>query len=137
MKIINGSDEKNGKGFYDYAPGVPKRLWAGLTQFQKDVRIIETTTIEEVKFRFLATQALEAARAMDEKIVLDAREADIGAILGFGFAPFTGGPLSMIEGMGIAEFNEKCEMLQMKYGERFSVPPLLKDMARVKEHFYY
>lgn len=30
----------------------------------------------------------------------DPREADVGSILGFGFAPFTGGALSYIDFMG-------------------------------------
>ena len=127
---------KNGKGFYDYTPGAPKRLWAGLKAFQKNAQGAEHLDVEEAKFRLLATQALEAARTMDENIVLDAREADIGAILGFGFAPFTGGPLSMIDGMGVANFNQKCEELHKRYGERFAIPQNLKTMANKESRFY-
>ena len=127
---------KNGKGFYDYTPGAPKRLWAGLKAFQKNAQGAEHLDVEEAKFRLLATQALEAARTMDENIVLDAREADIGAILGFGFAPFTGGPLSMIDGMGVANFNQKCEELHKRYGERFAIPQNLKTMANRESRFY-
>jgi 3-hydroxyacyl-CoA dehydrogenase/enoyl-CoA hydratase/3-hydroxybutyryl-CoA epimerase len=127
---------KNGKGFYDYTPGSPKRLWNGLKEFNKTSQSIEPLKIEEAKFRLLATQALEAARTMDEKIILDAREADIGAILGFGFAPYTGGPLSMIDGMGVTIFNQKCEALQKRYGDRFSLPQNLIDMGKTTSHFY-
>jgi len=127
---------KNGGGFYDYAPGAPKRLWAGLKEFHKTSQNIDHLDIEEAKFRLLATQALEAARTMDENIVLDAREADIGAILGFGFAPYTGGPLSMIDGMGVKTFNQKCEALQKRYGERFSIPKNLRAMADISGRFY-
>ncbi|MFM8606808.1 MAG: 3-hydroxyacyl-CoA dehydrogenase NAD-binding domain-containing protein [Hyphomicrobiales bacterium] len=127
---------KNGKGFYDYTPGAPKRLWAGLKALQKNAQGTVRLDVEEAKFRLLATQALEAARTMDENIVLDAREADIGAILGFGFAPFTGGPLSMIDGMGVANFNQKCEELHKRYGERFAIPQNLKTMANRESRFY-
>ena len=127
---------KNGRGFYDYAPGAPKRLWAGLKEFHQTSQNIDHLDIEEAKFRLLATQALEAARTMDENIVLDAREADIGAILGFGFAPYTGGPLSMIDGMGVKIFNQKCEALQKRYGERFSIPKNLRAMADISGRFY-
>lgn len=127
---------KNGKGFYDYTPGSPKRLWNGLKEFNKTSQSIEPLKIEEAKFRLLATQALEAARTMDEKIILDAREADIGAILGFGFAPYTGGPLSMIDGMGVTIFNQKCEALQKRYGDRFSIPKNLRAMADISGRFY-
>ena len=127
---------KNGKGFYDYTPGAPKRLWAGLSQFQKESRDPDLLDVEHIKFRLLATQALEAARTMDEGIVQDPREADIGAILGFGFAPFTGGPLSMIDGLGVDHFNRKCDDLQSRYGVRFTVPKLLREMGSRKTRFY-
>ena len=127
---------KNGKGFYDYTPGAPKRLWAGLSQFQKETCDPDLLDIEHIKFRLLATQALEAARTMDEGIVQDPREADIGAILGFGFAPFTGGPLSMIDGLGVEHFNHKCDDLQSRYGARFTVPKLLREMETHNSRFY-
>ena len=41
---------------------------------------------------------------MEEGVVTDPREADVGSILGFGFAPFTGGTLSYIDGMGAEPF---------------------------------
>ncbi len=44
--------------------------------------------VEELKQRFLVTIALEAARVMEEGIVTDPREADVGSILAFGFAPY-------------------------------------------------
>lgn len=69
-------------------------------------------------------------------MVTDPRDADIGAILGWGFAPFTGGPLSMIDTMGAAAFVAQCEMLAAKYGERFEPNRLLREMAKSGESFY-
>ena len=57
------------------------------------------------------------------------READVGAILGWGFAPWTGGPISMIDGIGLAKFVETADRLAATYGDRFKVPQLLRDMA--------
>ena len=59
----------------------------------------EDVDVEVIKQRLLVTIALEAARTMEEGIVTDPREADVGSILGFGFAPYTGGTLSYIDGM--------------------------------------
>ena len=67
------------------------------------------STSQELKQRFLVTQALEAARTVEEGIVTDPREADVGSILGFGFAPFTGGTLSYIDFMGAKAFVALCE----------------------------
>jgi len=127
---------KNGKGFYDY-PEKPakKHLWPGLKDLyeQQDADDIDVT---ELKQRFLVTIALEAARVMEEGIVTDPREADVGSILAFGFAPYTGGALSYIDGMGAKAFVELAERLGAKYGPEFEVPALLKDMAAKGESFY-
>ena len=80
--------------------------------------------------------ALEAARVMGEGIVTDPREADVGSILAFGFAPYTGGTLSYIDGMGAAQFVALSKSLQKKYGAQFKAPKLLVDMAKAGETFY-
>ena len=54
-------------------------------------------------------QALEAARTVEEGVITDVREADVGSILGFGFAPFSGGTLSYIDMMGTKAFVELCK----------------------------
>ncbi len=68
--------------------------------------------MEELKSRLLVTQALEAARTVEEGVITDPREADVGSILGFGFAPFTGGALSYIDFMGPKAFVALCQKLQ-------------------------
>lgn len=127
---------KNGKGFYDYPADGPKRLWSGLSALAGSRRDPDTIDVATLKRRFLTVQALEAARTYLEGIVTDPREADVGAILGFGFAPFTGGPLSMIDGMGIARFNALCDSLRAIYGDRFDVPQGLRDMEARGSTFY-
>jgi 3-hydroxyacyl-CoA dehydrogenase/enoyl-CoA hydratase/3-hydroxybutyryl-CoA epimerase len=127
---------KNGKGFYDYPADGPKRLWSGLAALAGLRRDPDTIDVATLKRRFLTVQALEAARTYLEGIVTDPREADVGAILGFGFAPFTGGPLSMIDGMGIARFNALCDSLRAIYGDRFDVPQGLRDMEARGSTFY-
>ncbi len=96
----------------------------------------EEVDYEELKQRFLVTIALEAARVMEEGIVTDPREADVGSILAFGFAPFTGGALSYIDGIGAKEFVAIAKTLQKKYGAEFKAPKLLLDMAAKGETFY-
>jgi 3-hydroxyacyl-CoA dehydrogenase / enoyl-CoA hydratase / 3-hydroxybutyryl-CoA epimerase len=127
---------KNGKGFYDYpAKPAKKHIWPGLKDLcpQQKPEAINVKTLQE---RFLATIALEAARTVEEGIVTDPREADVGSILGFGFAPYTGGALSYIDGMGVKNFVSLCERLAKDYGAHFTPTPLLKDMAAKGETFY-
>jgi 3-hydroxyacyl-CoA dehydrogenase/enoyl-CoA hydratase/3-hydroxybutyryl-CoA epimerase len=127
---------KNGKGFYDYPPGGQKALWPGLAELQKKKLDPDTIDIAELKQRFLVVQAVEAARTVEDGVITDPREADVGSILGFGFAPFTGGALSYIDFMGVKTFVALCDRLAEKHGDRFAPPKLLRDMAEKGETFY-
>jgi 3-hydroxyacyl-CoA dehydrogenase / enoyl-CoA hydratase / 3-hydroxybutyryl-CoA epimerase len=127
---------KNGKGFYDYPPNGPKRLWPGLADLQPKRLDPDSIDIARVKQRLLAIQALESARCIEEKVVTDVREADVGSILGFGFAPFSGGTISYIDGMGTKAFVDLCNELSATCGERFKPGDLLVDMAGTGDTFY-
>ena len=127
---------KNGKGFYDYPQSGPKRLWPGLAELQATKLDPDSLDVEELKTRLLAIQALESARCVEEGVVTDMREADVGSILGFGYAPFTGGTISYIDGMGTAAFVELCKGLTKRYGARFKPGRLLRDLASTGETFY-
>jgi 3-hydroxyacyl-CoA dehydrogenase/enoyl-CoA hydratase/3-hydroxybutyryl-CoA epimerase len=127
---------KNGKGFYDYPQSGPKKLWPGLAELQPKMLDLEAIDIDELKLRLLGIQALETARCFEEKVLTDVREADVGSILGFGFAPFSGGTLSWIDMMGTKKFVELCRKLEKKYGARFKPNKLLVDLADQNETFY-
>ena len=129
---------KNSKGFYDYPEKGKgqKSLWPGLSALQPKQLDPDTLDIEELKQRFLVVQAVEAARTVEDHVITDPREADVGSILGFGFAPFTGGTLSYIDFMGTRKFVELCHKFEAKYGSRFTPPKLLEDMAAKGETFY-
>jgi 3-hydroxyacyl-CoA dehydrogenase/enoyl-CoA hydratase/3-hydroxybutyryl-CoA epimerase len=92
--------------------------------------------VEELRKRFIYRQAIEASRCFEENVVTDPREADVGAILGWGFAPYTGGPLSVIDTVGAKKFVEECDRLAQKYGKRFLPGKLLRDMAEKGDTFY-
>ncbi|MSO66903.1 MAG: 3-hydroxyacyl-CoA dehydrogenase [Pseudolabrys sp.] len=127
---------KNGKGFYDYPATGPKKLWPGLADLQPKKLDADSIDVQELKDRLLAMQALETARCFEEKVLTDVREADVGSILGFGFAPFSGGTLSYIDMTGTKKFVELCRKLEAKYGARFAPTKLLIDMAERNEGFY-
>jgi 3-hydroxyacyl-CoA dehydrogenase / enoyl-CoA hydratase / 3-hydroxybutyryl-CoA epimerase len=127
---------KNRKGFYDYPTNGPKKLWPGLADLQPsklDPALIDTKELEQ---RLLAIQALETARCVEEGVITDVREADVGSILGFGFAPFTGGTLSYIDMMGTTSFVELCKGLESSHGARFMPSKLLIEMAEKGDTFY-
>jgi 3-hydroxyacyl-CoA dehydrogenase/enoyl-CoA hydratase/3-hydroxybutyryl-CoA epimerase len=127
---------KNGKGFYDYpAKPAKKHLWPGLKALYPQLDAAKVD-VRELQNRYLAVIALEAVRTVEEGIVTDPREADLGTILGFGFAPYTGGALSYIDSMGAKAFVDMCKVLARKYGKQFRAPKLLVEMAENGETFY-
>ena len=127
---------KNGKGFYDYPEKGQKRLWPGLADLQAVKLDPDAIEVAEIKHRLLGIQALETARCFEEGVLTDVREADVGAILGFGFAPYTGGPLSWIDMMGAKRFVALMKKLEKKHGARFKPAKLLVEMAAKDETFY-
>jgi 3-hydroxyacyl-CoA dehydrogenase/enoyl-CoA hydratase/3-hydroxybutyryl-CoA epimerase len=127
---------KNGKGFYDYPEKGQKSLWPGLADLQETTLDPDTIDVDVLKKRLLVIQALETARCFEEGVLTDVREADVGSILGFGFAPFTGGTLSYIDFMGVKNFVLLCESLERSCGPRFAPNKLLLDLAAKGETFY-
>ncbi len=92
--------------------------------------------LTEVQHRLMFAQSLEAVRALDEGVLEDIREGDVGAILGWGFAPWSGGPFSWLDMLGAARAVEIADDLAAKFGPRFAAPQLLRDMAAKGDSFY-
>lgn len=127
---------KANAGFYDYPADGPKRIWKGLVDLVPSPSSSGDWDIAILKQRLLHRQALEAARCFDEGVVTDPRAADVGAILGWGFAPWTGGPLSYIDGIGIGQFVSQCDALSQIHGDRFAAPEGLRRLASRDEGYY-
>ena len=126
---------KNGKGFYAYdEKGKRTGIWEGLrTQWPVAG---EQPDITEVKHRLAMAQVLEAVRSFEEGVLEDIREGDVGAILGWGFQPWSGGPFSWLDMIGAEHAVEICDNLTEKFGERFKTPELLRELAASGETFY-
>jgi 3-hydroxyacyl-CoA dehydrogenase/enoyl-CoA hydratase/3-hydroxybutyryl-CoA epimerase len=121
VEQMGRTGKKAGKGFYDYDDDGWKQIWPGLAQAIGGA--VQASSREDVRDRLLAAQALESVRAMEEGVITDPSEADVGAILGWGFAPWTGGPLSYIDTMGPAQFVAQCDELAERYGSERLLPP--------------
>ncbi|OWY02364.1 3-hydroxyacyl-CoA dehydrogenase NAD-binding domain-containing protein [Thioclava sp. IC9] len=126
---------KSNAGFYDYDDkGKRQGLWDGLDA--KFPRADEQPDVHHVQHRLLMAQVLEAVRAFEQGVLEDIREGDVGAILGWGFAPWSGGPFSWLDILGAGKAVEICEALTAQYGPRFEAPALLRDIAAKGDTFY-
>ena len=127
---------KNGKGFYDYPQKGPKRLWPGLADLQKTKLDPDTIDIAELKQRLLAIQALETARCFEEGVLTDVREADVGSILGFGFAPYYRRHALLHRHDGDEELRRAVQGAGEEIRRALQAGKLLVDMAAKGETFY-
>ncbi|HVY86393.1 MAG TPA: 3-hydroxyacyl-CoA dehydrogenase NAD-binding domain-containing protein [Caulobacterales bacterium] len=130
---------KAGKGFYEYgADGKPTRIWPELaSKIEVKTRECPPALKQELTKRFLFRQCIEVARCFEEGVITDPRDADVGSILAWGFAPYTGGCVSYIDLFwGTKKFVEEADRLAAQYGERFAPPKMLRDMAAKNESFY-
>ncbi|NRB33389.1 MAG: enoyl-CoA hydratase/isomerase family protein [Rhodobacteraceae bacterium] len=122
-------------GFFDYdEKGKRLGYWKGVQD--KYPLAEETPELIEVQERLMFVQVLEAVRALEEGVLMDIREGDVGAILGWGFAPWSGGPLSWLDIIGTPYALERCEQLAATHGPRFEPPALLREMAEKGQSFY-
>ena len=126
---------KSAAGFYAYdEKGKRQGLWDGLAA--KYPVADEQPDLHTVQHRLLFAQVLEAVRALEEGVLEDIREGDVGAILGWGFAPWSGGPFSWLDIIGTPYAAEVCDQLTEAYGDRFACPALLREMADKGQEFY-
>ncbi|MCC5991868.1 MAG: enoyl-CoA hydratase/isomerase family protein [Rhodobacteraceae bacterium] len=122
-------------GFYDYdEKGKRLGLWAGLAGYFPPAA--DQPDLITVQHRLMFAQALEAVRALEEGVLTDIREGDVGAILGWGFAPWSGGPFSWLDMLGAPFAVSVCDDLEARFGPRFKAPQMLRDMAESGRGFY-
>jgi 3-hydroxyacyl-CoA dehydrogenase/enoyl-CoA hydratase/3-hydroxybutyryl-CoA epimerase len=128
---------KKGAGFYAYPAGAPKHLElhyiGGLTE-----PLAETAqpSQEAIRERLLYAQLLEAARCWADGVAEDAGEIDLGAILGWAFPSYLGGPASAIDDIGAARFVERLHQLAAELGPRFTPPLRLVEAAAQGQRFH-
>ncbi len=126
---------KANAGFYAYDDaGKRTGLWDGLSAKYPEAE--DQPDLTEVQHRLLFAQVLEAVRALEEGVLEDIREGDVGAILGWGFAPWSGGPFSWLDIIGAPRAVELCESLTKAHGARFEAPKLLREIAANGQIFY-
>ena len=127
---------KNRKGFYLYddageKKGVDSSVYALLpTGAQRS-----TVPEEDIQQRCVLAMVNEAARCLEDGVIRSARDGDIGAVFGFGFPPFRGGPFRYIDHLGADTIVKKLEELNDRYAPRFEPTELLVEHARKKLPF--
>ena len=129
--------KKNKKGFYEYGEGKSKKKEpdsAAYGFFNGAGKGI--LPVGDVQKRGLLLLLNEAVRCLDEGILRSPQDGDLGAVLGIGFLPFTGGPFSYIDQEGVGTVVKEMEQLATQYGARFKPCDRLVSMAAENVLFY-
>ena len=135
MEDLGRLGRKANAGFFDYdEKGKRQGYWKGM--HDKFPLADEQPDLRDVQDRLMFVQVLEAVRALEEGVLEDIREGDVGAILGWGFAPWSGGPFSWLDILGAPYAAERCDQLTEQFGDRFKCPDLLREMADKGQTFY-
>jgi 3-hydroxyacyl-CoA dehydrogenase/enoyl-CoA hydratase/3-hydroxybutyryl-CoA epimerase len=130
-------DEEGKKGEVDQsvytllAPGA-RETTSTANQAQTRAQIAKA----EIQQRTVLPLLNEATRCLWDGIIRSPRDGDIGAIFGFGFPPFRGGPFRYIDSLGAAEVLRQLEELNDRFPGRFEPSELLVAMVRRGEKFY-
>ncbi len=124
---------KSKRGFYKYKTK-PKRVDRSvydLIEWERS-RVEPDEIIERTWMQMLN----EVARCIEDGIVEDPKDIDIGVIFGFGFPPFRGGILREADRLGLDYVTGRLETYAAKYGARLAPAQLLRDMARDGKKFH-
>ena len=92
--------------------------------------------MKEVAERCVLMMLNEAARCLDEGVIRNARDGDIGAIFGIGFPPFLGGPFRYMDTLGIKHVVARLNHYATAVGDKFAPAEVLVKMAENDQKFY-
>ncbi|MFO8001395.1 MAG: 3-hydroxyacyl-CoA dehydrogenase family protein [Marinilabilia sp.] len=126
---------KNEQGFYKYADGKKKIVNQEIYSFFGGTSRKEMDD-SDIQQRLTLMMVNEAIYCLQENILLSPTDGDLGAILGLGFPPFTGGPFRYADSLGTKELVEQMNRFSEKFGKRFKPADLLVKKATPGSAFH-
>ena len=133
--------KKSGLGFYEYRKGrrgeAAKLTWdehASSAADQPDDYLEDgLTTIQR---RLVYPMLSEAVKCHEEGVVAEPWAIDLAMVLGTGFAPHRGGPLHLIDSIGVHQVMGNLRRLRSAHGTRFAPPQRLVAMSALGHSFF-
>lgn len=125
---------KNKKGMYTYG-GKKKEVNSEVYAYFGGANRSNPDT-ETAQQRMALMMVNEAAYCLQEEILKSPTDGDLGAILGLGFPPFTGGPFRYIDQEGAQTIVDRLNAYSEKFGPRFKPAQILIDHAKEGKNFH-
>ena len=132
----NRKGKKNQKGFYLYEGKNAGKEVDETIYNLLGISSSSSRSEKEVAERCVLMMLNEAARCLDEGVIRNARDGDIGAIFGIGFPPFLGGPFRYMDTLGIDAVVEKLRHYGDNISDKFAPCDLLTRMQEENRTFY-
>lgn len=133
---------KSGKGFYLYPKEKGKKkskreenpeVKTILQKYMRTPLTLETTEVQQrLAFRFIN----EALFCLQDGVIENPVDGDIGAVFGVGFPPFRGGPFRELDRIGAQEYVDTMRRYAEKYGPQFNPAPIIVDYAKANKKFH-
>ncbi len=128
--------KKNKRGFYKYnEAGKKEDIDENIYKYFGNPTRKEFLQ-ETIQHRMSMMMINEALYCLQENILENATDGDVGAVFGLGFPPFRGGPFRYIDYVGLDKIIELMDDLTVRYGALFKPAQILKDMAAKGNKFY-
>uniref|UniRef100_A0A673G2M6 Trifunctional enzyme subunit alpha, mitochondrial n=1 Tax=Sinocyclocheilus rhinocerous TaxID=307959 RepID=A0A673G2M6_9TELE len=125
---------KSGKGCYVYgAKSKEKKVNSGAEDILKSFKLTAPPAVsadEDIQYRLVSRFVNEAILCLQEGILPDPVQGDIGAVFGLGFPPCLGGPFRFVDSYGADKLVQKMKRFEEAYGNQFTPCQLLLDHAK-------
>ena len=128
--------KKTSKGFYIYDEKgkVVGPNEEALALFPKATKKMSEVEIQK---RVFLPMINEAATVLEDKIVDNASDVDLGLIFGIGFPPFRGGLLKYADSEGIERIHDELvKHAESVDADRYTPCELIKTLVKDKKKFY-
>ena len=132
--------KKNKRGFYLYEGKKPGKEVDESIYSLLGISANKKMSSQELSERCVLLMLNEAAMCLEEEVIRNPRDGDIGAIFGIGFPPFHGGPFRYMDKLGLNQVVARLEhyksVLGGEHGDKFTPAKILLDMAENGKTFY-
>ncbi len=129
----------HGGGYYDYPADAPKQIWPTLYELYHKPEL--DMPHQDIKDRILFRQVVESLKCLQEGVLNNVADGNIGSLLAIGAPTWTGGFLQFVntyeyqQRTGLDAFTVRCQELEAAYGERFQVPAIVQEKIKSGELF--